>query len=101
MTDMANRPDREAKTYPETDILFDPGDPAPEGVVQAWMEEIRSGRTRPVLLLARFPDSGYLIVDGRSRLEALKRLGLDTRGYDVIRYARPGFEACPEPDGVA
>jgi hypothetical protein len=78
----------------ESEILFDDGDSAPEGVVRAWMKEYRSGRSWPTLLYLRSEDGSLSIVDGRSRYEALKRLGLGGN-YGLIECVGPDGDDCP------
>lgn len=77
----------------EEKILFDGGDSAPEGVVRAWMKEFESGRSRPSLYYLQSEDGTLTIMEGRSRYEALKRLGLE-RDYSIVQLVGADGDKC-------
>jgi hypothetical protein len=63
--------------------------PLEEAGVLYWMRRMSAGKPVPRLLAMKQGNDRYVVVDGRKRLEAARRLGVDSIGVYLIEELPP------------
>jgi hypothetical protein len=71
-----------------SDVVFE-GDGPDEQAVLYFLERMKANKGIPRLWVYQKPDGRYGVIDGRARLEALRRLGIQEFAAYVVTNGTP------------